>query len=224
MGRANPRSAYGLTGPAHETTGANLQRPGRPPGHRHQSAREPRRAIGPREPSAGQCSFADPASPEDDPPRSDRGAGRPLPRSRDEVRLGHQAQVAGHRPPGARCGFHSEADHRAWSNQRVAAAQVAAARCRCGIQANHRFGRAEREDLRGSAGWGAVYPMHGIRGYVSGIRAPRGTRTNGACLPSGSRPETALRSDPGATTTVTASGGHRTSGCPQPNRSRPVGT
>jgi len=56
--------------------------------------------------------------------------------------------------------------------------------------------------------------MHGIRGYVSGIRAPRGTRTNGACLPSGSRPETALRSDPGATTTVTASGGHRTSGCP----------
>ena len=42
------------------------------------------------------------------------------------------------------------------------------------------------------------------RNQASGRREAPGT--NGACLPSGSRPETALRSDPGATTTVTRGG------------------
>ena len=66
--------------------------------------------------------------------------------------------------------------------------------------------RGNSADTRLAQGWmpAGVLALDRSGNQESGRREAPGT--NGACLPSGSRPETALRSDPGATTTVTCGG------------------
>lgn len=64
-------------------------------------------------------------------------------------------------------------------------------------------------------------PMYGMGGMFQASGRPEAPGTNGTCLPSGSRPETALRSDPGATTTVTR-GGIRSDATSWPARGMPL--